>query len=425
MLWRQRSDAASKFDVSSRRIGTGQEIMSISQYNVDGSTRLITGTRDKRAQLWALDSKLNITSIFSVELPTSIPRALYFLGSDIVVFGMYDGEIHTLRCRDGLLLSTKSTGLMIGAVALDRSGGYFVVDNAVSGFGLHRLDDGVCVRSYDTKPTKTYPKQVAFAEQERVIIGGGEKGMVHIFDKTTGSLVQTLSHSHGGLVQTITAHDDGSSSLVIAASSGSDADANAHISVWKKQYSLAQDNATNTWPSFRTALQVMSHLLTILVVVILVVQSMHPHVRGRETNTLIDVWNNLWHESNQPDTNGDVQMLLQQLVEQVEQQIPDTRVLPTRRREDRPSRKGPDYDIGKVRLTMPSVEREQEDSLVDPRSGDHEDATHRALLEHEGEQGDEQGDNQGDAHDKTRKVHDLREYVEEGTWECSSVEFRR
>ncbi|KAG9308196.1 hypothetical protein JVU11DRAFT_12292 [Chiua virens] len=93
MLWRQRSDAASEFDVSSRRIGTGQEIMSISQYNVDGSTRLITGTRDKRAQLWALDSKLNITSIFSVELPTSIPRALYFLGSDIVVFGMYDGEM--------------------------------------------------------------------------------------------------------------------------------------------------------------------------------------------------------------------------------------------------------------------------------------------------------------------------------------------
>jgi hypothetical protein len=51
---------------------------------------------------------------------------------------------------------------------------------------------------YDTKPMKTYPKQMAFTEQCEAIMGGGKDGNVFIFDKGSGDMVQTLCHSNMG-----------------------------------------------------------------------------------------------------------------------------------------------------------------------------------------------------------------------------------
>ncbi|KAG9316501.1 hypothetical protein JVU11DRAFT_2543 [Chiua virens] len=93
ILWYQRADSAIKFnEVFSRWTGTGQEIMSISHHDGEGTTYIITETWDKWAQLWAMDAKLNLTTIFSVELPT-IPQALYFHPTGIAPFGMFDGKM--------------------------------------------------------------------------------------------------------------------------------------------------------------------------------------------------------------------------------------------------------------------------------------------------------------------------------------------
>ena len=54
---------------------------------------VLTGTRDRCVQVWALDSRYNLSNIFSVELPATVPRAVYSHGADILVFGMYDGEM--------------------------------------------------------------------------------------------------------------------------------------------------------------------------------------------------------------------------------------------------------------------------------------------------------------------------------------------
>ena len=67
--------------------------MNIGHLNVDTRTRIITGTCDKHVQLWALDSKLHLTNIFSVELPSTVLHALCFQGVDILVLGMYDGDM--------------------------------------------------------------------------------------------------------------------------------------------------------------------------------------------------------------------------------------------------------------------------------------------------------------------------------------------
>jgi hypothetical protein len=67
-----------------------------------------------------------------------------------------------------------------------------VIDNAVAGYSLHRIDYGTCTQTYDTKPLKTYPKQVAFTEHGEKIVGVGEDGNVFIFHKASGVLQQVL-----------------------------------------------------------------------------------------------------------------------------------------------------------------------------------------------------------------------------------------
>ena len=81
----------------------------------------------------------------------------------------------------------------------------FVVDNARNGFDLHQLDNGAYVRTFPTgNPNRLLPKQVAFAEDSRVIVGGGDHGAVYVFDRKTGKPFQVLHHADKGLVQTIT-----------------------------------------------------------------------------------------------------------------------------------------------------------------------------------------------------------------------------
>jgi len=93
LLWKQREPATEFEEAMARRIGTGREVMAISCDTSEIGMRVLTGTRDRRVQVWALNSRYNLSNIFSVELPVTVPCAVYSHGSDILVFGMYDGEM--------------------------------------------------------------------------------------------------------------------------------------------------------------------------------------------------------------------------------------------------------------------------------------------------------------------------------------------
>ena len=81
----------------------------------------------------------------------------------------------------------------------------FVVDNVTDGFDLHQNDDSAFVRTFYTgTATRRVPKQVAFAEDSRVIVGGSDHGVVYVFDRRSGKLLDLLQHAKNGLVQTIT-----------------------------------------------------------------------------------------------------------------------------------------------------------------------------------------------------------------------------
>ncbi|KAI5999008.1 hypothetical protein EDC04DRAFT_2794607 [Pisolithus marmoratus] len=160
------------------------------------NNQLVTTTYDKQIQLWTVGTPYTLSNIFSVELPTTVPHAVYFHGADVLVFGMYDGEIHTLCRKDGVILATKTIGRMIGNAAINAACSSFVIDNAVNGFSLHRMEDAVCTRTYDINPKKGFPKQVVIAEGGSMVVGRGNDGSIYMFDKgTTLSILRAAWHT--------------------------------------------------------------------------------------------------------------------------------------------------------------------------------------------------------------------------------------
>lgn len=78
------------------------------------------------------------------------------------------------------------------------------MDNTDS-FVLHKLDSGTRIRTILTgTPDTTYPRQVVFAEDSDVVVGGSDHGILYVFDRRTGSRLDTLRHAEKGLVQTVT-----------------------------------------------------------------------------------------------------------------------------------------------------------------------------------------------------------------------------
>ena len=94
-----------------------------------------------------------------------------------------------------------------GNVAIDQAWTFFVIDNVVNGFSLHHMNDVVCLKTYDTKPVRMFPNLIVLTEEEAVVVGGGQSGRVHVFDRATGHALQTLQHSSKGRVQTVMVKD--------------------------------------------------------------------------------------------------------------------------------------------------------------------------------------------------------------------------
>lgn len=80
-----------------------------------------------------------------------------------------------------------------------------MVDNAHDGFNLHDLEDAGYVRTFFAGvPSRQLPRQVAFAEKGKVVVGGSDQGVVYVFDRCTGAVVDRLNHARTGWIGTVT-----------------------------------------------------------------------------------------------------------------------------------------------------------------------------------------------------------------------------
>ena len=100
IIWRQHTDAVTEFaEIWSRRIGTGVEIMHLTCEAIEANPRILTATCDKRIQLCSINSKHHLSNIFNIELASTVPWTVCFHGGDVMVFGMYDGEMQVKSVR--------------------------------------------------------------------------------------------------------------------------------------------------------------------------------------------------------------------------------------------------------------------------------------------------------------------------------------
>jgi hypothetical protein len=91
-----------------------------------------------------------------------------------------------------------------GDVAINYHRGHFVVDNTVDGFTVLELGDKTFVRNLSTGiSSKRLPKQVTISEGGRIVVGGSDHGIVYVFEESTGTILDVLSHEEQGLVQAI------------------------------------------------------------------------------------------------------------------------------------------------------------------------------------------------------------------------------
>ncbi|KAG2738850.1 hypothetical protein P692DRAFT_20646724, partial [Suillus brevipes Sb2] len=142
----------------------------------------------------------------AVQLENTVPKSVAFADNKaIYVFGLYDGKFMKLEDEDGTIVEEVSCKSLIGHAAVCQKRGVFVVDNATDGFTLYRLEGkGEPVRTFVTAlPSLSVPKQVAFGEEGKVVVGGSDTGLAYIFDRKTGQVLETLHHADAGLVQTI------------------------------------------------------------------------------------------------------------------------------------------------------------------------------------------------------------------------------
>ncbi|KAI6017282.1 WD40-repeat-containing domain protein [Pisolithus microcarpus] len=138
-------------EICARRLGAGLEVTCFAwDPSSSESSHIAVGTRDHAVQVLSLSSGSQLQSMFAGRIDNTVPKALCFADRSLYVFGLYDGKVGS------------------AAVYL-----------------------------------KKVPKQVAFGEGSKVVIGGGSNGSVFVFDRRTGRPLATLQHTRGALVQTI------------------------------------------------------------------------------------------------------------------------------------------------------------------------------------------------------------------------------
>lgn len=84
-------------ELTAKRLGTGCEITCMVCDNTEETTRLVVATRDRIVQMWKLDLKGQVQSVFSVQLDVMVPKGVAFVenaAKDIYVFGLYDGNLY-------------------------------------------------------------------------------------------------------------------------------------------------------------------------------------------------------------------------------------------------------------------------------------------------------------------------------------------
>ncbi|KAG9308488.1 quinon protein alcohol dehydrogenase-like superfamily [Chiua virens] len=248
-------------EIWTRQLSSGLEITCIAACNV--TCRIAVGTLDNIVQI-LLFTNSQLQSVFAGRLDNTMPKSVAFTeDGGIYVFG--PGHVVQLS-EGGKVVSEHRCQSAIGSAAVHLKKRLFIIDNTMDGLTLYRLDSGQTIRTFKTDPPSVpVPKQVAFGEEGKVVIGGSDNSCVYVFDRRTGELVETLHHPGTALVPTISVCDvDGE--CIITCATLNVARKKATVDVWSCGYSTRKSSASVPWRSIWAYFSTIFVFLSLLII---------------------------------------------------------------------------------------------------------------------------------------------------------------
>ncbi|KAG2335992.1 WD40 repeat-like protein [Suillus weaverae] len=204
----------------------------------DGNLLACGGT--KGIKIWDIKSWKELTS--SSHHHESQGTSVVFADNrDVYVFGLYDGNFMKLKDEDGSVVQEMSCKSVIGHAAVHSKQGIFIMDNAADGFTLYCLEgDSEPVQMFATAvPSMSLPKQVAFGEEGKVVVGGSDNGLIYVFNWKTGQILETLHHADTDSGLTCDLHG----CCTIASASTAPGHGKTTIKLWVYDYTVQKASA--------------------------------------------------------------------------------------------------------------------------------------------------------------------------------------
>jgi hypothetical protein len=97
------------------------------------------------------------------------------------------------------------TFALSGDAVVNAKKGVFCIDEPTEGVALYRLDSGARIRTFPIRVTRSErPRQVSFTEDCSVIVSGSDHGVVYVFDRRSGDVVDRLRLDADDWIQTVT-----------------------------------------------------------------------------------------------------------------------------------------------------------------------------------------------------------------------------
>ncbi|KAJ7041704.1 hypothetical protein C8F04DRAFT_1252631 [Mycena alexandri] len=135
---------------------------------------------------------------------------------DIMVFALYGGQVGDIA-------------------ALGNHKNVLCMDDPSSGTNLYRLEDHTRVKTFLVPVTKqSRPHQVALLEECKFVVSGSDHGIVYVFDRRSGKIIDKLRVDAREWVQTVAAGKCSGVSAIFAAKSRDLVGTNK-IFVWRKK----------------------------------------------------------------------------------------------------------------------------------------------------------------------------------------------
>ncbi|KAI0640379.1 WD40 repeat-like protein [Trametes meyenii] len=244
-MWAQNAEGSAFTEI----LGLVYEVLSPTD------TRILVTDRSGFVGVYSWDGRAELLPVFTTRLVNAVPISASFANSKcwkVYVFGLHDGTMYKLSGTDGKILTSKNLSDKIGHASVAAKEQLVVVDNVGSGFDVWDLNPETHQRTFPTRqPTRFLPRQVAFVDDARAIVGGSDHRAVYIFEHKTGAPLEVLRHAQQGLVQTVATTEHDGVSLIASGTSCR----TGTIRVWQaKKLPVASDKRRSR-PSLGSLLQ--------------------------------------------------------------------------------------------------------------------------------------------------------------------------